>query len=101
VSLCYGCGMAVGAEDEYHPHAACLMFRACEDAAQVNDNLAAVVEHGSAQERERLIGIAEEMIGVGTPDALKFGNLYSKEKHTTEGWIAAFREFIRRAKEGA
>lgn len=42
---CADCGMpcTVG---EYHPFAACLMFKACRNSAVVRANLAAVVEHG-------------------------------------------------------
>lgn len=31
---------------EYHPYAACLMFKACHDSRIVRENLAAVLEHG-------------------------------------------------------
>jgi len=41
---------------EYHPHAACLMYRACHDSAAVRASLAAVAEHAL---RESCAGAAE------------------------------------------
>lgn len=38
---CADCGMIVGA-NEYHPYAACLMFKSCKDGSVVRANLAAV-----------------------------------------------------------
>jgi hypothetical protein len=42
---CGGCGMLCTAT-EYHPYAACLMFKACNDPKTVRDNLQAVLAHG-------------------------------------------------------
>ena len=42
---CKECGMPVEA-GEYHPYAACLMFKACHDSSVVQANLDAVVNHG-------------------------------------------------------
>lgn len=42
---CKECGMPT-MEGEYHPYAACLMFKTCRDSAVVRDNLDAVVNHG-------------------------------------------------------
>ena len=38
---------------EYHPYAACLMFKATHDCDETRTNLDAVVAHGMAQEFER------------------------------------------------
>lgn len=45
---CEECGMLV-LVDEYHPYAACLMFKACHDSATVEANLASVLSHGYQQ----------------------------------------------------
>lgn len=37
--------MKVG-DGEYHPHAACLMFKACQNADEVRANLQAVLDRG-------------------------------------------------------
>jgi len=42
---CKECGMPVDA-NEYHPYAACLMFKACYDSATVKANLDSVINHG-------------------------------------------------------
>lgn len=42
---CKECGMPVEV-GEYHPYAACLMFKACHDSATVQANLDSVVNHG-------------------------------------------------------
>lgn len=42
---CAECGMPNQA-GEYHPYAACLMFKACRDAGVVRANLDAVIAHG-------------------------------------------------------
>lgn len=66
MSFCYGCGMPVGADDEYHPHAACLMYRATENAAEVLDNLRAVEEHGATAERAAIrLALEAERDGPG------------------------------------
>jgi hypothetical protein len=44
---CKECGMRVHDECEYHPYAACLMYKACGDRDTVLANLNAVLEHGS------------------------------------------------------
>jgi len=38
--------MLVGQHRNYHPHAACLMFRGCHNGNTVDANLRAVVEYG-------------------------------------------------------
>lgn len=43
---CAECGMPV--KDEYHPYAACLMFKACKDSETVKANLDAVLREGEA-----------------------------------------------------
>ena len=47
LSRCAECGMHVRA-NEYHPFAACLMFKACHDSDTVRASLVAVQEHGPA-----------------------------------------------------
>jgi hypothetical protein len=42
------CGMPL-LYAEYHPYAACLMFKACHDVETVQDNLDSVVAHGYQQ----------------------------------------------------
>ena len=42
---CLECGM-VTLGNQYHPYAACLMFRACRDGSVVRANLDAVIAHG-------------------------------------------------------
>lgn len=44
---CAECGMLCS-PTEYHPFAACLMFKACNNGNQVRSNLAAVVGYGKA-----------------------------------------------------
>lgn len=43
--FCCDCGMSVS-NGEYHPYAACLMFKQCHDAPTVRGNLNAVVKFG-------------------------------------------------------
>lgn len=43
---CHGCGMPVEGPQEYHPHAACLMFQACHDSRVVQANLQAAILYG-------------------------------------------------------
>lgn len=45
-TTCSACGMLVGLHRNYHPHAACLMFRGCHNGNTVDANLRAVVEYG-------------------------------------------------------
>lgn len=51
--LCAECGMPVFS-GEYHPYAACLMFRTCKDSEVVARNLEAVLEHGRLGVKKRL-----------------------------------------------
>lgn len=48
---CAECGMTMEKPGEYHPYAACLMFKACHSSTTVRANLSAVVEYGRQQER--------------------------------------------------
>lgn len=48
---CAQCGMPVG-PDQYHPYAACLMFKQCHDSRTAQDNLWAVVDYGRSMESE-------------------------------------------------
>ena len=50
--LCTSCGMPCP-PNEYHPYAACLMFRTCNDENTVRSNLQAVVDHGAALTRAK------------------------------------------------
>lgn len=45
MTTCAECGMTVE-PNEYHPYAACLMFKACYSAEVVRANLNAVLEYG-------------------------------------------------------
>lgn len=49
--LCAECGMTVKT-GEYHPYAACLMFKGCHSSEIVKNNLLAVVQHGYELARE-------------------------------------------------
>jgi hypothetical protein len=44
---CTECGMHCETADEYHPYAACLMFKGCHDGSIVRANLNAVVAKGA------------------------------------------------------
>ena len=62
--MCSGCGMLVEETPNYHPYAACLMFKACRNGNTVEVNLKAVVEYGmKAQARGVDIGTAMKNIG--------------------------------------
>lgn len=52
LSACAECGMAVS-PGEYHPFAACLMFKGCHDGDQVRANLAAVRGHAAQQDADK------------------------------------------------
>lgn len=43
--VCAECGMP-GKADEYHPYAACLMFKQCHSSETVQANLDAVIAYG-------------------------------------------------------
>lgn len=43
---CRECGMTMEAPGEYHPYAACLMFKQSGSCTTVRANLKAVVEYG-------------------------------------------------------
>jgi hypothetical protein len=45
-TACSACGMLVEQHRNYHPYAACLMFRGCHNGNTVDANLRAVVEYG-------------------------------------------------------
>ena len=42
---CQECGMSIDS-DQYHPYAACLMFKGCHDGDIVQANLDAVIVYG-------------------------------------------------------
>lgn len=45
---CSECGMSLAIR-EYHPYAACLMFKACRNETKVRENLDAVTENAQKQ----------------------------------------------------
>lgn len=45
-SVCQECGMVLSVPTEYHPYAACLMFKASRDSLTARANLHHVVNHG-------------------------------------------------------
>jgi hypothetical protein len=44
---CAECGMVLSSPNEYHPYAACLMYKGCKDENTVRLNLLAVLHYGS------------------------------------------------------
>ena len=48
---CGDCGMMCSAT-EYHPYAACLMFKGCGDAQVVRENLQSVLTRGGVEPRQ-------------------------------------------------
>ena len=44
-NICHGCGMTTATPNEYHPHAACLMFQACHNGDVVAANILGIIEH--------------------------------------------------------
>jgi hypothetical protein len=75
--------------NEYHPYAACLMFKSCHDGDRVRENLQAVHEQG------RLAGLEEQgwrPIETATPDTKarlvwcpERQNIYAVSWHA--GWM--------------
>ena len=57
-SECKECGMAVRA-DEYHPYAACLMFKACGNSRTVMANLHAITDDYEFKEAALRARVAE------------------------------------------
>lgn len=51
---CAECGMPV-TSDEYHPYAACLMFKACHNSETVKANLDAVLAQGRADMHDKVM----------------------------------------------
>ena len=43
---CAECGMTLAHPNEYHPYAACLMYKSCKDRDTVLDNLQSVIDYG-------------------------------------------------------
>jgi hypothetical protein len=56
---CKECGMLVE-PGEYHPYAACLMFKACGDASVVRANLVAVLAEGYERASEIQAAISND-----------------------------------------
>lgn len=44
MNTCQECGMVVKTANEYHPYAACLLFRACGNGDEVRAHLAAILQ---------------------------------------------------------
>lgn len=49
--MCSACGMHVGKPAAYHPHIACLAFKAAGNGNTVEANLRAVVQYGMDAQR--------------------------------------------------
>lgn len=60
---CACCGMLCSPL-EFHPYAACLMFKACKNGETVRANLAFVVEYGKNQAQHRQ---EQESVSAGAP----------------------------------
>jgi len=56
---CAACGMPMPKDGpaRYHPHLACLAFRACHNSATIDANLKAVIEYGMRAQR---LGVSAE-----------------------------------------
>ena len=52
-TTCQECRMVVEA-GEYHPYAACLMFKECSDGGEVMENLEAVMRKGAEKASNRI-----------------------------------------------
>lgn len=72
--MCAECGMACP-PNEYHPYAACLMFKGCHDSETVRSNLYALSAQPAkpAITEERVIELARQA------GALKASDIYDKE----------------------
>lgn len=57
---CAECGMPCTA-NEYHPYAACLMFKQCRNSGTVRENLTYVIEHGASGPNAALAAACNEM----------------------------------------
>jgi hypothetical protein len=62
---------------EYHPYAACLMYRACRDGRQVRENLAAV---RGTDECRRVANEIHEALMEQKPGSAEAGRLASVEE---------------------
>ena len=62
---CHQCGM-VCHPNEYHPHAACVLYGATHDGAAVRANLNAIGQHA----RQEALREAAERLGVGDANGL-------------------------------
>jgi len=56
---CAECGMQLVSPNEYHPYAACAMYRQEKDAHAVRMNIKAILEHGKATSEKNDGRIAE------------------------------------------
>jgi hypothetical protein len=66
-NICQECGMLV-VDGEYHPFAACLIFKGCSDGGQVRNILTCLDQYYTGNERERCANICEEMALESDPD---------------------------------
>lgn len=60
MDTCQECGMTVES-GEYHPYAACLMFKACGNADTVRGNLQDVLDHVRNAVLEEAMKVCEEI----------------------------------------
>jgi hypothetical protein len=65
---CKECGMLVE-PGEYHPYAACLMFKACGDGSVVRANLVAVLAEGYERASEIHAAISDGSDALAQPTA--------------------------------
>ena len=77
-TTCSACGMPVGLHRNYHPYAACLMFRGCHAGNTVDANLRAVVEYGM---KAQAAGVSLEK----AMDDITWRNCLPNVEHTNEG----------------
>lgn len=80
VPACAECGMVLLIPTEYHPFAACLMYKQTKNAGTVRDNLAAVLAH-----RQRIATLPEvdEACGIALTKRVKRRNCVSRLTYYT------------------
>ena len=85
-TVCVECGMLCEAV-EYHPFAACLMFKQCRDSATVRANLLAVRDDSYQQGRVAGLVKAVEIIKANTDvkKAIEIIRLHSLAQQAQEG----------------
>ena len=53
VTTCAECGMIISRRGEYHPYAACLIFKACGSGSETRANLSRVVDYGMRTSKQK------------------------------------------------